>query len=146
MQGDVQPYIAMALHLNSRGHDVFVATEKRMQGLVEGYGLAYRHLSGDPTGVLFEPKAQKALKTGSIFQLISLTNEWEKKFDKMEILNSYITALDGAEVIISGGLTMTPSYCVSQKWNVPFIPLILGPTLATSEFPLFVMEKFIFCR
>lgn len=32
-RGDVQPYIALGLHLQSLGYQVFIATELRMKGL-----------------------------------------------------------------------------------------------------------------
>jgi UDP:flavonoid glycosyltransferase YjiC (YdhE family) len=62
-RGDVQPYCAIALALRARGHHVVVATEQRMKGLVEEFGLEFRVIEGDPTGLLWEPKAQEALKT-----------------------------------------------------------------------------------
>lgn len=37
---------------------VTVATEERMRGLVEGFGLSFACIAGDPTGLLLEPHAQ----------------------------------------------------------------------------------------
>lgn len=60
-RGDVQPYGLLGVEIQSRGHDVVVATESRMQGLVEqlGHGLlGYHCICGDPTGMLYEKKYQ----------------------------------------------------------------------------------------
>lgn len=145
-RGDIQPYIALGLHLKARGHNIAIATEKRMQSLVEEFQLPYRCIDGDPCGILYEVNAQAALKNGSIFQLIKLTNDWNAQFNKIDIFNSYVNALQGFDMIISSGLTMTASFCIAEYYKVKWVPMILGPTLSTSEFPLWVMEKMILCN
>lgn len=139
-RGDIQPYIALGLELKKRGHIVTIVSEKRMEGLVKEFNLLYSKIEGDPTGLLFENYAQKALQDGSIFQLIKLTKEWDKKFNKMDILNSYISACSGSDIIISSGLTMTQSFCAAEYHGCKWLPMILGPTLATSEFPLWALS------
>jgi hypothetical protein len=51
---------------------VAIITEKRMEPLVLEFGLEYRGIKGDPTGLLLEPEAQPILASGSIFALINL--------------------------------------------------------------------------
>jgi sterol 3beta-glucosyltransferase len=144
-RGDIQPYIALGLGLRTRGHNVSIATEERMKGLVEGFGLDYRFIGGDPVGILWEPKAQEVLKNGSMMKLISLTKEWDAKFDKNEILNSFVAACSGADVIIASPLTMTQTFCVSEYLQCAWIPVGLGPTFPTKEFPLWAMSSLICC-
>eukprot|EP01038_Epipyxis_sp_PR26KG_P005422 gene5422-7511_t len=145
-RGDIQPYIALGIHLKQRGHQVTVATELRMKSLVDSFNLQYAPIAGDPTGVLFETSAQEALKSGSLFKLMKLTEDWNKKFQMSEILSSFVVACEGADVIISAGLTMTQTYCVAEMKNCKWIPMILGPTLPTSEFPIWPLASFIPCR
>ncbi len=57
-RGDVQPYIAIALELERRGHEAAVATEERMRPLVEGYGVQFKLIAGDPTGLLWAKESQ----------------------------------------------------------------------------------------
>jgi len=57
-RGDVQPYCALGVELTSRGHEVVIATEERMRGLVESFQLSYAHVSGDPTALLWKKEAQ----------------------------------------------------------------------------------------
>ena len=141
-RGDVQPYCVLGQALSERGHDVSIATEQRLESLVTTeFHLPYRCIVGDSTGGLFDPKYQEGLAKGSIFTLIKMTNEWKAKYDMDTILASYITALEGAEIIISGGLSMTQSYCVAEKMNAVWLPFILGPTMPTSEFPCWATAK-----
>lgn len=152
-RGDVQPYIAIGLALRSHGYDVTIATERRMENLVIEFGLPYYPVEGDPTGLIYEKSAQKALQEGSMMKLIKLTEEWDKKFNKTDIFNSMYEACNGssdgsrkrANAIISHPLTMTPTYCIAEKLNIPWIPLILGPTMPTSEFPIWPLAKMIPC-
>ena len=140
-RGDVQPYVALALALRRRGHHVVVATEARMEAFVRGFGggLEWRCIEGDSAGLLFEPEAQRALAESNMWRLISLTTAWDKKFDKAAVLRSYEAALAGADVVVGAGLTMTPSMCVAERLGAAWVPMLLGPTLPTSEFPLFLL-------
>ncbi len=145
-RGEVQPYIALAIALQARGHHVAIATETRMKSLVElDFGLEYRQIVGDPTGLLWEPYAQEALKKGSFFKLMTMTKDWDSKFDRMEILQSYVSACEGAELIIGANLTLTQSYCVSEYLGCAWLPVILGPTFPTSEFPLWIVPSWLHC-
>jgi hypothetical protein len=57
----VQPYVLLGLEIQSRGHEVVLATEARMEGLVQQLAkglLGYHCISGDPTGMLWEKKYQ----------------------------------------------------------------------------------------
>jgi len=145
-RGDVQPYIAFGLYLSKRGHSVVIATEERISDLVRSFGLEYKKIVGDSCGLLFEDEARKVIEKGQLTKLIKLTKEWESKFDKAEILQSYVSACAGADVIVSSGLSMTQTFSVSEYLRCAWIPLILGPTLATSEFPVWVLSDLICCR
>lgn len=139
-RGDVQPYVALGLALQARGHAVTIATEARLEPLVREFGLAFAPLVGDSAGVLFEPAAQKALHEGSFLSFMRISAEWEKRWKKEDILASYITALAGAEVVVSGGLSLTPSLCAAERQGAAWMPMILGCTLPTREFPLFLLS------
>ena len=38
-QGDVQPYLALAISLKERGYSVVLGASEEFQGMVEGYGI-----------------------------------------------------------------------------------------------------------
>jgi len=143
-RGDTQPYVALGLRLQRRGHRVTMATEQRMEGFVRGFGLEWRRIEGDSAGLLFEPDAQRALAEGSFMRLVALTSAWEKRWKKADVLRSYESALEGADVVVGAGLTMTPSFCVAERLGAAWVPMVLGPTLRTSDFPLMFL-KFLAC-
>ena len=133
-RGDCQPYIALGLALQHRGHYVTIVTEQRNFSLVNEFGLTFVSIEGDSCGALYEPKYQKILKDGSLMGLIQMTNEWNAKFDKKVILKSYETALTNFDIIISAALTMTESYCVAEARKITWLPMILGYSISHSFF------------
>ena len=152
-RGDVQPYCALGQALAAKGHDVTIATEDRLKSLVEGeFRLKFRRIHGDSCGGLQDPKFAKGIAEGSLFTLIKMTNEWKAKFNVDEILDSYVAALDGAEIIVTGGLCLTQSYCVAEKLSkskgatVSWIPFILGPSMPTTEFPIWALARMACCK
>ncbi|KDO34719.1 hypothetical protein SPRG_00781 [Saprolegnia parasitica CBS 223.65] len=141
-RGDVQPYCVLGRALADRGHKVFIATEQRLESLVvDEFRLPFRCIAGDSTGGLFDPKFQAGLAKGSIITTIKMTKEWQGKFKMDDILASYVTALDGADVIVSGGLCMTMSHAIAEKLHAAWVPFILGPTCPTTEFPVWALSS-----
>lgn len=145
-RGDVVPYINMALALQAAGHSVRVCCEARYRLLVEDenkleFGLIY----GDSVGLIHTKEGAQALETSNLFKLISLTKAWDAKFSKDELLASYVSALQGSELIIAGGLSLTLALCVAEKMRVPLIPMILGPTVPTGEFPVWPLASLACC-
>lgn len=48
-RGDVQPYIALCLELQKRGHRTTIVSHPEYRDWVEGHGIAYRDAGGDPS-------------------------------------------------------------------------------------------------
>ena len=66
-RGDVQPFIALALALMEKGHQVTVITNENFRAFVEGFGVSYRPITGDTEKIINSPEALKLLEGGSIF-------------------------------------------------------------------------------
>ena len=79
-------------------------------------------------------------------KLIKLTEEWDKKFPKELVLASMVTACAGASLIIGANLTLTATYCVAEYLNIPWVPMVLGPTFPTQEYPIWPLESIILCN
>ena len=145
-RGDIQPYVTFGVFLRGLGYEVRVCSEERHKQLILGSGLEFGRIYGDCTGALYEKDMQAALETGSLFKMISATKEWDAKFSKEEMLRSYVSALAGSELILCGGLSLTQSICVAEYMRVPVIPLILGPTLPTQEFPIWPLASLVWSK
>lgn len=70
-RGDVQPYVALGLGLQARGHDVVLATSERFQSFVEGHGLDYGYMNDDLLAILDTDQGKDLLEKGSsLFQVV----------------------------------------------------------------------------
>ena len=47
-RGDVQPFLPLSLGLMARGHSVELAAPSQIKELVEGYGIGFVSLAGEP--------------------------------------------------------------------------------------------------
>jgi hypothetical protein len=51
-RGDVQPFLALARGLKSEGHDVRIATHGEFKSWIEGHGVEFREVGGDPAELM----------------------------------------------------------------------------------------------
>jgi UDP:flavonoid glycosyltransferase YjiC (YdhE family) len=68
-RGDVQPYLALAIGLTRRGHDVQIAAPIQFEGLLAGRGLAFAPLPGEFLALLDTPHGKAALAGGQGFSI-----------------------------------------------------------------------------
>ena len=108
-------------------------------GVEAAPALSWRLIEGDETGIIDQPGIQEMLADGKIMKMMKASAEWKKKFDAMAIMKSYLSALEGADVVVAGPLCLTIAMCVAEKMGCGFATLIPGPTLPTSEFPIWVL-------
>lgn len=66
-RGDVQPYVALALALLARGHDVQLAAPAQFQGFVERHHIPYVALPGEFLTLLDTPEGKAAIAGGKGF-------------------------------------------------------------------------------
>ena len=145
-RGDTQPFAALGLRLQRRGHRVTLATEARMEGFVRGFGLEWRCIAGDMTGALLQPGAAERLGDRSaIFTVPAMAKEWELKLERAgcsreDIFRSYEAALAGADVCVTGTFPSAPSFSVCEKRGIAWLPLLLDcaalPLMRTTAFPM----------
>lgn len=60
-RGDVQPYIALALGLMERGHEVQIAAPVQFEAMVSGRGIAFAALPGEFLALIDTPEGKAAL-------------------------------------------------------------------------------------
>ena len=130
-RGDVQPYIALGLGLQSVGHEVTIATLGEFENLVTGYGLWHACLRGDFLKVAqVSENGSTGKKRGNPLQLIqqyiemakdTLADEWE--------------SAQNAEVIIYNPAAFG-GYDIAEKLGVPAFAAFPAPMYSpTKEFP-----------
>lgn len=66
-RGDVQPYIALALGLIERGHEVQIAAPVQFETMISGRGIAFAALPGEFLELIDTPEGKAALAGGQRF-------------------------------------------------------------------------------
>lgn len=137
-RGDVQPYAALGRGLLKAGYKVRLATHSNFQNFVEGLGLEFAPLAGDPYAALQSEVVQKKLHTGR--NAMAFMQMFMKEgLPLLHQLNEDIRrACEGTEAVIYS--TLAPGgYYVAKKMGIPRFAALLQPLSRTREFPsLFV--------
>ena len=66
-RGDIQPYLALALGLTRRGHDVQIAAPVQFEGMIAGHGLQFAPLPGEFLALIDTPQGKAAIAGGRGF-------------------------------------------------------------------------------
>lgn len=73
-RGDVQPYVALALGLKARGHEVVLATSERFRNFVEEHGLQYGYMNDELLSIVDTDQGKDLMeKGGNLFQIVRST-------------------------------------------------------------------------
>jgi sterol 3beta-glucosyltransferase len=134
-RGDVQPYIALGLGLQSAGYDVLLATHSNFEDFVTAHGLRFHNLGGDVRAIMETPTGRALVATGTNpFPFIRyLKTYFEQTSD--EFLDSSLQACEGAGAIIYSIFAIT-AYHIAEKMRIPCFPALLQPFTRTSAFPI----------
>src|ERR1700761_8654908 len=134
-RGDVQPFVALALALLRRGHDVTIVTNENFKDFVEGFGIPFLPIIVDTETTINSPEALKLLEGGSVFKFIyHLLKIGEKTAAQAnrDILN----ACQGFDYLIVSVLPLSIVYSIPEKFHklcaVVFLSL---PPIPTRESP-----------
>ena len=133
-RGDVQPYVALGLGLRAAGHEVRIATHKGFRGLVEGRGLGFAEVGGDPRELVATEAGIAWLESGrnplAFFRRLGpLVRDagWL-------VANDVLAACRDADAILGSALALA-GYHVAQARGVPYLGAFLQPLYPTRAFP-----------
>ena len=124
-RGDVQPYVALGVGLQARGHQVTLATVAEFEGLAQSYGLPFAPLRGD-----FLKAAQSAEGRANPLKLM-------REFVVMarDTLDDEWHTAQGAEVYIYNSAALGGEH-IAERLGVPSFAAFPAPLYTpTSAFP-----------
>ena len=134
-RGDIQPFIALALALMSKGHEVTVVAPENFREFVEGFGVSYWPVTGDTERLINSPTALKILEGGSIFkffyhlQKVSAQTAEQSNRDILAACNHF-------DHLIVSVLPLPIVYSIAEKYRKKCAVVFLSvPPIPTREFP-----------
>ena len=147
-RGDVQPYVVLGLELAARGNSVVLATEQRgvtcAASLLASLGcegaLALATVAGDPTAMLFDRKCQEMLARGAILPVMRASAAHTATYADAALAD-IAAACEGAELIVASPLVLAATASVAEASHVPWVPVALGPVVATRAFPSWAVSS-----
>lgn len=134
-RGDIQPFIALALALMKRGHRVTVVAPSSFRNFVEGFGVEFRPIPGNPEEEINSPEALRLLEGGSVFKFFyHLQKIGESKAP--EVNRILLEACVDFDVLVSSVLPIAVVYSIAEKYGKKCAAVFLSmPPVPTAEFP-----------
>jgi sterol 3beta-glucosyltransferase len=134
-RGDVQPFIALALALIEKGHEVTIVAPENFREFVEGFGVPYWPVTGNTERQINSPTALKILEGGSIFkffyhlQKVSAQTADQSNRDILEACSHF-------DHLIVSVLPLPIVYSIAEKYHKKCAVVFLSvPPIPTREFP-----------
>lgn len=132
-RGDVQPYLALCLGLRRAGHTVTLAAPEIYRNWVEGYGLAFAPLAGDPYALMQQAASGSGIPGPVRSSLMVLRYVAPVAAQLVEDVRH---ACCGADAIVHSLLTTALGHAVAIENGVPDLSaLIFMVFSATEQFP-----------
>ena len=143
-RGDVQPYIALALGLMDKGHQITLSAPVNFKDFVEGFGVPFRGLYGDVEEFMNLPEGQRVLQSENTIKLMKhfykVLNNW-----KVPLRKSYFDAIGNVDYIIANSATLPIVSAIAEKQNKKMaLTYFMPPVVPTTEFPLADFDFFNF--
>jgi sterol 3beta-glucosyltransferase len=136
-RGDVQPFLPLSLGLIERGHSVILAAPIRFQSLIEGYGITFAPLAGDP-----EELSRRLNNSG--YNPIKLVRELMDHAVKIgaDVLRQTEEACKDAELIIHTFTHAIGAHTLAREKNIPDIHIQTFPMFTpTGDYPNIAMPN-----
>ena len=142
-RGDVQPFLALALGLQEAGFPALIAAAPRFRSLVEGRGVGFASLRGNPSDVMAAGfRSMAATVSGGIASGVVSTVRFlrtaQEEYRRM--LDSAAAACRPARAILAG-LSSTWGLSIGEALGVPCILCMLQPFGRTREFPSALLPR-----
>ncbi|KAF3013071.1 Sterol 3-beta-glucosyltransferase [Neopestalotiopsis sp. 37M] len=128
-RGDVQPYIALCKGLLAEGHRAKIATHAEFKDWVEGHGIEFAPVAGDP-GELMRLCIQNGTFTFAFLKEANTTfRSWLD-----ELLVSAYEGVKGSDVLIESPSTMAGIH-VAEALQIPYFRAFTMPWTRTRAYP-----------
>ncbi len=134
-RGDVQPFIALGLGLTASGHAVRLATNALYADWIQGHGLDFGPVEGDPMGAVQGKQGRDWMETGRRgLGFVRGFREYTGPILHQATADVLATCAD-TDLILFSGPAFYAAYNVAEKLGKPFIQSYLQPVNPTREFP-----------
>lgn len=125
-QGDIQPYLALAVGLKHAGYQVRFAANINFAASAARYGVEFFPIQVDSMQFVQTPQAQAWLESDSVPRLIVSTVRAVRSVAR-QILVDVWEACRESDVILYNTFTLPFVYFIGKKLGIPCIPASIDP-------------------
>lgn len=134
-RGDVEPYVALGVGLQTAGHTVRLATHSHFDAFVRNRGLGFMPVEGDPLAILENETGQRWLESGrNPYAFVRRMLDAIRPI-AWQILNDYWKACQDADLILYSVLAAVAANSISEKLRLPAYPAYLQHVHPTRSYP-----------
>lgn len=135
-RGDLQPYIALALGLIKKGHQVTISATEDFKDYVEGFNIRFQGLYGNAEMMMNSFEGQAILKSENPIKLMKFYFQVLHE-TRVPLRESYYNAISKVDYIIANAMTLPiVSAIAEQQHKKVALTYFMPPVVPTKEFPL----------
>lgn len=134
-RGDIQPFIALAIGLKKRGHQVTIVTFKNFQKQISDYQIDFIPLDLNMEEEVYDEEVMEVTRTGNLLKFGLLLRKHSDKYLEKTIYD-IDRASENFDFIVSSGLAFPNILPIAVKRNIKYAILNFSmPYSITREFP-----------
>lgn len=137
-QGDIQPYLALAVGLKAEGYKVRFVANSNFANFVASYNLDFYPIQVDSLKVAQSPQGQAWFESDSVLKLLVTTNRVLRPVVH-QILVDIWDACQQSDVIIYHSFALPYVYFIGKQLDIPCIPASIDP-LTTRAHPALALN------
>ena len=132
-RGDVQPYVALGVGLQTAGHTVRVLASMNFRALITAHGLEFFAMN-DLTEAMTQERVRELAEQGNLLKMLATTGRGAQQLAHQAAVAG-LAAASGSDLLIGGLGGLSVGVALAEKLGVPFIQAYLMPFSPTREFP-----------
>ncbi len=136
-RGDVQPFVALAVALQKRGHTAVLATSSDFRSFVLEHGVAFHDLGADVQGFIQQAQFDKAMSKNLLLYAPKLLRDGQRIL--RNACRELWIAAQGADALVFQWDT-TFAIDIAEALDIPALLAAFQPLNVTGEFPYFVYD------
>lgn len=139
-RGDVQPFVALALGLLDRGHEVTLLAHENFQCFVEGYGIPFHPLPGSVEAMLYTPQGLSLLKKGNMLTFMRFVAKVVAE-NQPQINRELLIGTEKADVLVASLVSIIWVDAIAAKTGKRWATIHPSfPSTPTRDFPFALLS------
>jgi sterol 3beta-glucosyltransferase len=133
-QGDVQPYIALAVGLKRAGFIPRLISNENYAHAIKTHGLEFYPMQGDIQALMDSPELRELLEKGNFMAINAFASKEIKRYAPHWAKDT-LEACRDVQAILAGVGGVFTGLAIAEKLDLPIVQAPVFPFTPTSEFP-----------